>query len=56
MIAALVARGLAAFDSAWAGAYLHGLAGALAGEEGVVAADVVAALPAALAAVREQAA
>jgi len=56
VIAALAARGLAAYDAAWAGAYLHGLAGALAGEEGVVATDVVGALPAALAAVREQAA
>jgi len=55
VIAALLARRLAAFDAAWAGAYLHGLAGGLAGDEGVVAGDVIAALPDALGAVREQA-
>jgi NAD(P)H-hydrate epimerase len=58
-IAGLLARGLPAFDAAWAGAYLHGLAGVLAAGalgEGIVAGDVLGRLPAALDAVREQAA
>jgi NAD(P)H-hydrate epimerase len=57
-IAGLVARGLGTYDAAWAGAYLHGLAGILAAADlgnGVVAGDVALRLPAALAAVREQA-
>ncbi len=57
-IAGLLARGLAAYDAAWAGAYLHGLAGVLAGGdlgEGTVAGDVADRLPEALATVRRQA-
>ena len=55
VIGALRARGVAAADAAAAGAYLHGLAGLLAGRrtgEGTVAGDVVAALPDAVARVR----
>jgi NAD(P)H-hydrate epimerase len=50
-IVAMLAQGLGATDAALAGAYLHGLAGDLAsqskGRRGVVATDVVAALPSA---------
>jgi NAD(P)H-hydrate epimerase len=55
VIGALLARGAAAADAAAAGAYLHGLAGLLAGRragEGTVASDVVAALPEAVDRVR----
>jgi NAD(P)H-hydrate epimerase len=51
-IGGLLARGLDAFDAAWAAAYLHGLAGILAGRdlgEGAVAGDVAERLPEALA-------
>jgi hydroxyethylthiazole kinase-like uncharacterized protein yjeF len=47
-IAALLARGLDPFDAATAGAYVHGLAGRLAGErtgEGTLSGEVAAALP-----------
>lgn len=48
-ITSLLAQGLAPYDAAVAGAYLHGLAGRLAGEQlgvaGVIAGDVVARLP-----------
>jgi NAD(P)H-hydrate epimerase len=50
VVGALLARGLDAVDAASSGAYLHGLAGALAGAElgeGTVAGDVIAQLPAA---------
>jgi NAD(P)H-hydrate epimerase len=53
-IGALLARGVAAADAAAAGAFLHGLAGALAGREageGTLARDIVDALPDAVAAV-----
>lgn len=50
-ITALLAQGLAPFDAAVTGAYLHGLAGELAAEEiglaGVVAEDIISYLPAA---------
>ena len=55
MIGALLARGAAAADAAAASAYIHGLAGLLAGRrtgEGTVASDVVAALPEAMTRVR----
>lgn len=55
VIGALLARGAAAADAAAAGAYLHGLAGLLAGRltgEGTIASDVAAALPDAVARVR----
>ncbi len=55
-IAALLARGLPPLDAASVGAYVHGLAGSLAGlelGEGTTASDVAAALPDAFAAVRE---
>lgn len=48
MIAALMARGLAPIDAASAGAYLHGIAGRLAGEEageGATAGDVLDRVP-----------
>lgn len=53
-IGGLLARGLGALDAASAGAYLHGLAGTLAGRtlgEGTLAGDVAAHLPAAVATV-----
>ena len=55
VIGGLLARGLEPFAAAWAGAYLHGLAGILAAErhgEGVVAGDVAELLPDAIARVR----
>ncbi len=48
VVAALLARGLAAADAAVAGAYLHGLAGSLAGlelGEGTMARDVLERIP-----------
>ncbi len=50
-IAGLLARGLSPLDAATAGAWVHGLAGALAGiegGEGTTAGDVLAKLPAAI--------
>ena len=51
-ITGLLAQGMAPFDAAVAGAYLHGLAGRIAGEalnsRATIASDVLAALPAAL--------
>jgi hydroxyethylthiazole kinase-like uncharacterized protein yjeF len=54
LIGALLAGGLAPLDAATAGAFLHGLAGRLAGEEGapISANDVVTALPGAFRMVR----
>ncbi len=55
MIAGLLARGTAPGDAASAGAYLHGLAGLSAGSErgeGVVAGDLIDAIPDAVAHVR----
>jgi NAD(P)H-hydrate epimerase len=52
MIGGLLARGLHPADAAVSGAYLHGLAGAIAGHEegeGTVAGDLVAAIPRAVA-------
>jgi len=57
-IGGLLARGLDPFDAAWAGAYLHGIAGILAGAEtaeGTVAGDVAERLPEAAELVRSQA-
>jgi NAD(P)H-hydrate epimerase len=55
MIAALIGGGMAIGDAAAAAAYLHGLAGDLAaselGEASVTASDIIACLPAAMAAV-----
>jgi ADP-dependent NAD(P)H-hydrate dehydratase / NAD(P)H-hydrate epimerase len=52
-IAALVAAGLDPFEATWAAVYVHGLAGAVAAETkgpaGVIAGDVAAALPVAVA-------
>jgi NAD(P)H-hydrate epimerase len=54
--AALLAQGLSAFDAARLGAYLHGLAGDLAagesGEIGMIAGDLLPALPRAIRALR----
>lgn len=50
VIAALLARGLDPFRAAAAGAFLHGTAAALGPADGLIASDVAAALPAALAA------
>jgi NAD(P)H-hydrate epimerase len=55
-IAAFVARGLAPVDAATAGAYVHGVAGEVAGErlgEGAVSGDVATAIPEAVRLVRE---
>jgi NAD(P)H-hydrate epimerase len=52
VIGGLLARGVPAFEAAAAGAYLHGLAGTLAGRalgEGTLAGDVAAHLPEAVA-------
>jgi NAD(P)H-hydrate epimerase len=57
-IGGLVARGLDPFTAGWAGAYVHGLAGIVAGRalgEGAVAGDVAERLPAALELIRGQA-
>jgi ADP-dependent NAD(P)H-hydrate dehydratase / NAD(P)H-hydrate epimerase len=57
-VAGLVAAGLAPFDAAWAGAYLHGLAGIVAGRElgdGTLARDVAERLPVAIELARAQA-
>jgi NAD(P)H-hydrate epimerase len=51
MIAALLASGLAAFDAAAAGAYLHGAAAASNPASGLVASDVIDRIPASLDAV-----
>jgi NAD(P)H-hydrate epimerase len=48
VIAAAMAAGTAPLEAAAAGAVLHGLAGRMAGERGVVAGDVAEALPRAL--------
>jgi NAD(P)H-hydrate epimerase len=52
MIAGLLAQGLPSWDAARTGAYLHGLAGDLAampiGEPGLIASDVISAIPHAL--------
>jgi NAD(P)H-hydrate repair Nnr-like enzyme with NAD(P)H-hydrate dehydratase domain len=52
MIGGLLARGLGATEAAAAGAYLHGLAGLLAGDErgeGTLAGDVIDRIPDAVA-------
>ena len=49
VIAALVARGLDPFRAAASGAFLHGRAATLGPADGLVASDVAAHLPAALA-------
>lgn len=51
-VAALLAAGIDGFEATWAATYVHGLAGDLAGETGVVAWDVAEALPDAIALVR----
>lgn len=55
VIVSLAAQGLSPFDAAWVGAYLHGLAGDLAcarrGGRSLIAGDITAQIPAALAAV-----
>jgi hydroxyethylthiazole kinase-like uncharacterized protein yjeF len=57
-VGGLLARGMSAFDAAWAGAYVHGLAGILAGRtlgEGTLAGDVAEALAGAVGTVEAQA-
>ena len=49
IIAGLIARGLAPFEAAAAGAYLHGRAGDVSGHTGLIARDLIAALPRTLA-------
>ena len=57
-IVAMLAQGLNAYDAAIVGAYLHGLAGTLAekdiGRAGVVASDLLARLPIAIAQVKRE--
>jgi ADP-dependent NAD(P)H-hydrate dehydratase / NAD(P)H-hydrate epimerase len=51
VVAAFLAAGMSPFDAAWAGAYVHGVAGAICaanGPTGVLAWDVAEALPRAL--------
>lgn len=48
VIATFLAQGLGSFESAVAGAYVHGLAGDISGEQGVVAGDVADSIPIAL--------
>jgi NAD(P)H-hydrate epimerase len=52
VIASFAARGMSAFEAATAGVYIHGLAGDIAagqqGEYGLIATDIVHALPAAI--------
>ncbi|MGZ4150775.1 MAG: ADP-dependent NAD(P)H-hydrate dehydratase, partial [Actinomycetota bacterium] len=58
VIGGLLARGLDPVDAASAGAYVHGLAGVIAGRtlgEGTLASDVAARLPEAVVRVREDA-
>ena len=52
ILGALVAQGLAPFRAALAGAFLHGRAGDVAGREGLIAGDLIEALPAVLLSVR----
>ena len=57
-IGGLMARGLVPFEAAWAGAYIHGVAGVVAGRsraEGTIAGDVAASLPDAVELIRGQA-
>jgi ADP-dependent NAD(P)H-hydrate dehydratase / NAD(P)H-hydrate epimerase len=50
ILGALLARGVAPFEAAATGAYLHGRAGDVAGHAGLVAGDLIEALPAVLSA------
>jgi NAD(P)H-hydrate repair Nnr-like enzyme with NAD(P)H-hydrate dehydratase domain len=52
IIGALLARGVAPFDAAASGAWLHGRAAQLGPAEGLVAGDLLALLPGVLAEVR----
>ena len=45
IIGGFLARGLPAFEAAAVGAFVHGRAGDLAGHTGLVAGDLIAALP-----------
>ena len=49
IIAGLLARGLEPFEAAAAGAFVHGRAADVAGHTGLVAGDLIAALPRTLA-------
>jgi NAD(P)H-hydrate epimerase len=53
-IAALIARGVPPFEAAAAGAHLHGTAASLGPRDGLVASDLVALLPRAVARVQER--
>ena len=59
MVGALLARGLEPLGALCAATYLHGLAGDLAarekGEEGLIAGDVIEAIPAAIREVQQDA-
>ena len=48
IIGALLARGCDAFEAAAAGAWVHGRAADRAGHTGMIAGDLIAAIPAAL--------
>jgi ADP-dependent NAD(P)H-hydrate dehydratase / NAD(P)H-hydrate epimerase len=58
LIAACLARGLAPYEAAMAGVYLHGIAGEIAGERigapGAIAGDVIDAIPEAIARVQSR--
>jgi NAD(P)H-hydrate repair Nnr-like enzyme with NAD(P)H-hydrate dehydratase domain len=53
MIGGLAARGTGTFEAAAAGAWLHGRAADVAGHTGLVAGDLVAAIPETLSGVDE---
>jgi ADP-dependent NAD(P)H-hydrate dehydratase / NAD(P)H-hydrate epimerase len=48
IVAALLASGLAPFEAAWAGAYVHGLAGDISPPDGTLAWDIAECIPQAL--------
>lgn len=52
LLGALLSRGVGSLEAAAAAAFVHGVAGSLCAEEGTIASDIVAALPAAWATVR----
>ncbi len=55
IISGMLARGMGPFEAAAAGAYVHGRAGDVAGHTGLIASDLIAALPRTLAALTSSA-
>jgi NAD(P)H-hydrate repair Nnr-like enzyme with NAD(P)H-hydrate dehydratase domain len=52
ILGALVAQGLAPFEAAVAGAYIHGRAADVVGHQGLIAGDLIEALPSVLTSLR----